>query len=52
MKKENKKNFLELFAKVALHTAVTEANSACVFFSYQPRVPEQLKKENKCKKIH
>lgn len=44
MKNKIKRNVLKLVAKAAYNTAEKEANSACMFFSYQPKVPKQLKK--------
>lgn len=47
MKTKLKKSVLEFSAKMIKNVAVKEANSACVLFSYQPEVPEKLKKKDK-----
>ncbi len=39
-----KKATLFVVSKIALRTAETEANSACICIGYQPKVPGKLKK--------
>lgn len=43
MKDKIEKVILKLVAKEVYSTAEKEANSACMFFAYQPRIPKQLK---------
>lgn len=47
MQKGFKTKTLEIISKVILKTAAKEANSACLFLSYQPKTPADLKKLRK-----
>lgn len=38
---------LNKFSKLVLKQSVKSANSACVFWHYQPEVPDQVKKLRK-----
>ena len=42
-----KQKTMEIFSKIVKGTAEKEADSACLLFAYQPKMPEQLKKKNK-----
>ena len=47
MKKQIGNLALKAISKVALQSAKTSANSACMFFAYQPKEPQQIKKLRK-----
>lgn len=48
MKNSTKANNLgKVMAKLALKTTQTNANSACVFITHQPKLPETAKKLRK-----
>lgn len=48
MKNNTKTNKLgKVMAKLALKTTQTNANSACVFITHQPKLPETAKKLRK-----
>lgn len=38
---------LKAISKAALQSAKTSANSTCLFFAYQPKEPQQIKKLRK-----
>lgn len=44
MKERLCKKALEIASNAIYKTAVKEADSACLLFSYQPKVPKKLKK--------
>lgn len=44
MKKDNEKKILQALSKLVMATAEKEADSACFLFSYQPKMPDELKK--------
>lgn len=44
--KKLKNVVLKIVSDMALANAKKEANSACIFLGYQPKVPEKLKKKN------
>ena len=46
MKHTVEKKAMEVLAKVVKATAQKEADSACFLFSYQPKLPKQLKNKN------
>lgn len=43
MKKEVKKRLERIVANAGKRAAIVEANTACSFFSYQPKEPKTLK---------
>lgn len=48
MKNNTKSNKLgKVMAKLALKTTQSNANSACIFISHQPKLPETAKKLRK-----
>ena len=42
-KRKNKEVALKLLAKAAYANAEKEANSACLFIGYQPKMPQKVK---------
>lgn len=47
MKNDVKKLSLELVSKVIMKSVVRDANSACFFIGYQPKLPEDVRKLRK-----
>lgn len=47
MKKQMEQKVLSMVSKVAMGTAKKTANSACMFFGYQPKLPESVSKLRK-----
>ena len=47
MNKDAKKKTLEVVARIVMATAVKEADSACLLFAYQPKMPDELKRRKK-----
>ena len=45
--KKNKKKLRNLINKIAIKIATMEANTACPCITYQPKVPESVKKLRK-----
>jgi cyclic lactone autoinducer peptide len=43
MKNQMEKKVLNMVSKVAMGSAKKTTNSACVFFGYQPKLPESAK---------
>lgn len=46
---KTKQKALRLISKAALANARKEANSACLFFGYQPKMPKKLNRLKKDK---
>lgn len=47
MKNKNKKNRLTLIEKIAVKIAISDANSACPCITFQPKLPNAVKKLRK-----
>lgn len=47
MKKQMEQKVLNVVSKVAMGTAKKTANSACMFFGYQPELPQSVSKLRK-----
>ncbi len=43
-----KKEIREFVRRCAVKTAKAEENAACIWITYQPKVPEAVKKLRKC----